>query len=388
MTLNILFVDDEARILSAFRRQLRQMRRQWTVQTAQGGEEALALMRDTPIDVVISDMRMPGMDGAELLEIVSEIYPRTVRIVLSGHSDREMAARAVKAAHQFLSKPCSFAHLKESIEQALILRDILRNEKLQALVGGTAQLPSLPDLYFQLVEELRQEQPSLERIGRIVARDVSMTARILQLINSPYFGLRYEIRNINHAVNYLGLDTLKSLVLLIHVFESSLRQTRLLQDFCEHSLLVAGLARQICLNEGAELEEADQAFTAGLLHDVGWLVLFHGGFLDVLPCNHDEAKLLLEERKLWGNCHAEVGAYLLCIWGIPADIVRIAAFHHKPSHAERGSISLAAVHAAETLALDQQEPFDHLFLERLGLSEHIGQWEQLYKKMKEKGVRL
>ena len=377
MILNVLFVDDETRILDAFRRQLRPMRKEWKVWCADSGDKALSLLRDNQIDVVISDMRMPGMDGATLLEYVAAKYPRTVRIVLSGHSDGQMASRAVRSAHQFLSKPCSFDHLKSTINQAIVLRDLLKNERLQELVSGTSLLPSLPDLYNQLVAELRTEAPSLDRVGKIVERDVSMAARILQLVNSPYFGLRFEIRNIQHAVNYLGVNTLKNMVLLIHVFSSCSGDAGLLRDFCDHSMLVATLARQITLISGAELEEAEQAFTAGLLHDVGWLVLFNSGRLQHSG-KHNEQSLIQAEQNLWESCHAEIGAYLLGIWGIPSEIVRIVAYHHRPSAAPFQSLSLAAVHVAEVFEMKDDSLLDRAMLKKLDLEDRIEDWHHLY----------
>jgi len=107
----VLFVDDEPRILDGRRRMLRSMRHEWKMSFAETGQEALAILANQPFDVVVVDMRMPGMDGVQLLSEVRKRH-QIIRIVLSGTADREAILRAVGLAHQYLSKPCDAETLK------------------------------------------------------------------------------------------------------------------------------------------------------------------------------------------------------------------------------------------------------------------------------------
>src|ERR1039457_5287307 len=98
---NLLFVDDEPRVLQGLQRQLRVMREEWQMDFVESGLKAIEFLARTPVDVLVTDMIMPGMDGAQLLTAVMKRYPNTVRLVLSGHADREAVLRLVGAAHQY-----------------------------------------------------------------------------------------------------------------------------------------------------------------------------------------------------------------------------------------------------------------------------------------------
>lgn len=109
----VLFVDDEQEVLEGLRNLLRRNRHEWDMVFALGGYEALAELSRGTVDVVVTDMRMPGMDGAQLLAQVKTVSPSTARLVLSGHAEKEAILRALPVAHQFLSKPCGGGTLLE-----------------------------------------------------------------------------------------------------------------------------------------------------------------------------------------------------------------------------------------------------------------------------------
>ncbi|MBO1223699.1 MAG: HDOD domain-containing protein [Candidatus Scalindua sediminis] len=334
----ILFVDDHTNVLQGYKRMLRPMRHEWEMEFAMSGEEALNFMSKSPFDVIVSDMRMPGMDGIELLGIIMESYPETVRIILSGHSDKEMILRSVKTTHQFLMKPCDAETIKNTIERACKLRDLLRNETLRKIATGVQCLPSLPSLYGLIIKEMQSPNASLKRVGHIISQDVSMSAKILQLVNSAFFGLPQEIKDPQQAVIYLGLDTLKSLVLSIHVFSLFVEDAELhgfsLAEMWRHSLMTGRLAGDIARAETADEKVAEEALIAGILHDIGKLILLKiprqykqvRDFIERTGCDLVEA-----EYTVMKTSHAELGAYLLGLWGIPDNIVEPVAFHHNPS---------------------------------------------------------
>ncbi|MFW6055270.1 MAG: response regulator, partial [Thermodesulfobacteriota bacterium] len=174
MKKSILFVDDEPNILKGLQRMLRSMRREWDMRFAESGPEALEIMEQEPFDVLVSDMRMPGMDGVQLLEEVRKKYPETVRIVLSGHSDSQMTMKAVRVAHQYISKPAEAEELKSKISRSCSLLSLLNSAPLVKVVSGLERLPTLPQVYQQVMEELQQEEPSIGKVGAVIAKAPTM----------------------------------------------------------------------------------------------------------------------------------------------------------------------------------------------------------------------
>jgi response regulator RpfG family c-di-GMP phosphodiesterase len=224
------------------------MRNEWEMFFVSSGSEALAVLANNPIDVVVSDMRMPDMDGAELLEKVIKLYPSTVRIILSGYSDEQMLLRSVKTAHQFISKPCDVNTIKQIITKACILREKLSDGNLLDVVTSIKDLPSLPSLYQSLVNEMESSDPSLKKIAEIIAQDLTMTARVLQLVNSSFFGLASKVTHPGQAVALLGINTLKALVLNIHFFSAFYPRPSAkfsAEHLWKHSLMVGNGARLI-----------------------------------------------------------------------------------------------------------------------------------------------
>src|SRR5689334_23299605 len=167
----IVFVDDEARIFSVLQRLLRGMGEGWEVVFADSGTKALALMAQSPFDLVISDMLMPGMKGAELLAEIAKKYPQTIRIILSGHTDHEELLRLIGPAHQYLSKPLEPEILRDALTRVFALQDLLGSEQLKRVVTQIQFLPSVPGLYIEIVKELRKDDPSVCRLGQLISRD-------------------------------------------------------------------------------------------------------------------------------------------------------------------------------------------------------------------------
>jgi HD-like signal output (HDOD) protein len=389
MAKRILFVDDEPMVLSGLQRSLRLMRSEWEMVFAAGGNEALAAMDKQPFDIIVTDMRMPGMDGAELLEQVQKRSPLTLRMVLSGQSDRETILRSVNPAHQFISKPCEGEELKSRLIRAFALKDLLQNPSLRGLVTKLDNLPSLPHAYLQLTQELRRPEPDLHRIDELIGADMAMTAKILKLVNSAFFCLPCEISGASHAVKLLGLDTLRTLVLTAHVFEqfqSSLLTADDVQQISDHSLAVSNSARKIARLEHADQPTQEGAFTAGLLHDAGKLILastLADRYREVLEYREEaDIGLHAAEHELLGCSHAQVAAYLFGVWGLPGTIVEAVAWHHEPV----GSLSmkfspLAAVHVASAYhdernssRLRDRTPIDAAYLAGIGCAEREQAW--------------
>jgi HD-like signal output (HDOD) protein len=389
----LLFVDDEPRVLQGLQRQLHPMRLEWSMHFVDGAGRALEFMATHPVDIVVSDMIMPGMDGSQLLTEVAKRHPQAVRIVLSGHAEREAVLRLVGPAHQYLSKPCDADELRKAIVRAFALRDLLGNERLKQLTTQIKNLPTLPALQSQLTEELRKETPSLERVGAVISRDVGMTAKILQLVNSAFFGLAQPISTPAEAVAYLGLNTIRSLVLSLEIFSHYDQKSCpcfSLDVLARHSWIAGVMARRIAQEQHRELQFLEQCFLAGLLHDVGQLVLAFGLPADyTLVVNRATAENIpvwQVESEIFGATHADVGAYLLALWGLPNLIVESVAHHHQPAAGAAQEFSPAvAVHVADVFAhavmpSNTEVPppqLDTAYLTRLGLLTEVAQWKSV-----------
>lgn len=386
---HILFVDDEKSILEGIRRNYRSLRNAYELHFAESGADALDLLNHQPVDVVVSDMRMPIMDGASLLQEVARQHPETVRIILTGHSDEELILKAVPVTHRFLSKPCSSDDLKESIQRILSFRDSLHNRSISKFLSGIERLPIMPISLQKLQQELTSTSPSIDRLAELVSQDPSLAARILQLANSAFFGPRQVLTSPMEATLYLGLETVSALSLHVHVFESfgkagSVRR-QILEDLQFRSARVADIAHRIAKDISGSETVAKEAFAGGLLSDIGKLVLF------LTPDVFDSVEKYSAEEKisscsaeylLAGSSHAEIGAYLLVLWGLPANIVNIVAYHHRPG--ELGAIcpdSVMAVHMAQSILdiiYEQTQPpsMDWSFITARGLSARMPEWLQ------------
>ena len=389
----VVFVDDAPEILKHLQRTLASMESEWRMEVFSTAKSALAAMGEAPCDVVVSDMTMPGMDGAQFLTEVRKVCPQTIRIVLSGDQSPVNYLRSASVAHRFLQKPVDVETLKATIAQAEALRAVLANPALRTLVSEIKSLPSLPSIYQDLMHEMQGAQASLKKASRIVARDLGMVTKILQLVNSAFFGLRTHVSDPEQAVALLGFETIKSLVLSSQVF-AQFDPARLpafsLEELWRHAMLTATCARRIAKEAGASQQVIDEAFTAALLHDVGVLVLVANkpdDYRKVLELMRDRHMPdWAAERDIFGADHAHVGAYLLGIWGLSDGIVEAVAFHQHPGDCKAsGFHAVTAVHVGNALAETQANAdagtgdllsLDQSYLARESLLAFIPRWRE------------
>jgi putative nucleotidyltransferase with HDIG domain len=353
----ILFVDDEPRILEGLQRMLHPLRAVWDVAFASSGQEALERLANAPRDVLVTDIQMPGMNGIELLSRVIEQYPFMVRMVLSGTADQDLTLRSVTLAHQYLLKPCNAGILREKVEQAMELQVTLANPKLKELIYRLHSIPSIPSVYWNLLEALQTPEVSPKNIGQIIGNDLGMSAKVLQLVNSVFFGLSRRITTPAEAAIYLGVDTVKALALSVCTFSQF--DVKGLPGFSieglqEHSMRVALLARQIAGSLGQPRSSVEDAFMGGLLHDIGKLVLASNCpdqyKTALLRAKENSLPLREAEQAVFGTAHDEVGGYLLWLWGLPASIADVATKHHRYLPDSELKVSpVLAVHIADAL---------------------------------------
>ncbi len=394
--MKVLFVDDELQVLKGLQRTLEHIEEEegWEMEFVSSGQEALDAMDEEHFDVLVSDMRMPGMDGSDLLERVSKTHVDTVRIVLSGQADKRSVYRAVGPMHQYLSKPCDANVLKSAIDRSCSLRDILRSDSVKQLIGSVKQLPSIPELYQRIVAEVECPDSSLATIGDVISQDMAMTAKILQIANSAAFGVSRQISSAGQAASLLGVETIKGLVLSVGVF-NEFKQTEIsgfsINSLLTHCLAVGTLANRISKDQKVSGDDLAEALTAGVLHDIGKLVIFSASpekFVEIQKLKSAEQVTdSVAERKVFGTDHAAIGAYLLSLWGLPQSLVEAVAFHHSPNSTKASEFNTITaltaanvIHNEGSFGVDQAAEADLMeHLEQIGLTDELPHWRELGK---------
>jgi HD-like signal output (HDOD) protein len=359
----LLFVDDEDNILRGIARMLRGKRSAWDMSFAASGAIALDMMaKDGPPTLLVTDMRMPGMDGAELLVKVRALYPKTIRFVLSGFAEREAILKTIGPSHRYLAKPCDENILTQSIENSLKLRALMHGSTLETKVAGMSFVPSPPKIYADILTELASEFSSADSLGEKIEQDVGISAQLLKLTNSAYFNLPSRCATIKQAINFLGFDNVRAAVLMAGVFDQFRDLTpamvRLVESVSRHSLGLGALAKALAKADGLSSELVDQAFCAGILAHIGTVVL-------------------------------AAGAYLLGLWGFNDSIVEAIAHHHRPSvYTGTPAPILTALHAAQFLARTHStnaqqrvnlEGLDTEYIEAAGGSARLQEWQKVYE---------
>jgi HD-like signal output (HDOD) protein len=379
----ILFVDDDPSILAGLENLLYKDRKRWDMVFALGGQLGLDEMRKAPFDVVVSDMRMPGIDGATLLGKIKDECPATVRIMLSGHADREAIVRLLPALHQLLVKPCNAATLRGVIERSFDGINIDRDAKIRQIVGAVDKLPTPPDVFFELSRLLQSATASVNDVAKVVTRDPALSAKVLQLVNCSYFGAGQVTTSIPQAVTMLGTEQLRYIALTASVFSAPKTGCMFsLEDMQQTSMRAAILARAF-----AEPQQREEAFASTLLHHVGHVVLAlcRGAEFKVFGERVKRGENPLDvELELFGVTHADVGARLLAIWGLPMVIVDVVQFHHDPGSAPESARRLASiVHVADAMVHKPLIPMeiDMPSIERAGCAHLVAGWRAIAERV-------
>ena len=330
----VLFVDDEPNILGAMRRMIRMHRPSWNIICAQSGESALEFLDENPIDVVVSDMMMPGMTGGQLLENVRQRFPDTLRIALSGQVGLPQVLESIRGVHQYVSKPCTAEALAEKIETALEAASFILDREFRERVANPSLIPVQASVYERLILELEKTEPSLDVIVDQIKQDISLTATMLSLVSSPFFGLPRKLESITEAFSMLGLEVISG------ILPSSLLSPQQhagipgfsLELLNDHSRRVRSVSVQLAIHAGASREVVSRSFISGMLHDFGKIILAttspheFSEAVDLVKKKH--CTLSQAEREVMGTTHSEVGAYYLALLGLDRKIVHAVRNHH------------------------------------------------------------
>jgi len=330
--INILFVDDQLNILGGLRRMLRSYRREWNMNFVSGGLEALQWLDENPCDIVVSDMRMPLMDGSQLLTRVRDQHPATMRLVLSGQSEGPAILRAITCAHQFLAKPSTPDLIKSTISAAIELRSCLDNEDHQTQAMGVGSLPSDVRLHERLERAIRHSK-DFEAALNIAISDPAVSAKALQVVNSSFLGPPSACEDPAAAVKLLGLDNLAAILAADVFVHASDEQRQLVNDHAQFTQQVAAQAFEIAKLFGLDHAAAVRARTAGQLHLIAQLF---DGTEQFSPLSHIQ--------------QVSTSAFLLGIWGVPKATVKAITNCLNPGDGDATEMDAAtSVHLARHL---------------------------------------
>ncbi len=394
--LKVIFVDDDLAMLESTKRLFFDMD-EWDMEFYESGAEVVKRIKEEFIDIVVSDMRMPEMNGAELLDIVKNLSPGTIRIILSGYSDKEMILKTVYSADQFIAKPCKPETLKKAITRTRMTIENVSPEAMKEIGKITRKIPTLPDIYIELEKRVKKDTCSMKDIACLIKKDIGITAKIFQVVNSAFFGHSVRINNIEMAVSHLGIETLQSILLAEKIFRTFSKKD--ISDFdiveiYQHCFLVSMLSKKITSSLTDNDHLINISSIAGMLHDIGKLLLIKNKrdyyFSLFKQAKTENVPLIVKEKELLGFTHADIGSYLAKRWGLDEEIYHALLYHHNPHHAiTKEKPVTMAVYMANLLSyyeydkIDKSHDFDKGFLTKLDLFKYLPEWNDVSREMKE-----
>jgi HD-like signal output (HDOD) protein len=382
----ILIADADSKVLTDFREALGEA---WTVVGAPTGNAALEEAHKEAFQVIVANYELPDLKGAELLNRFRVSHPKTLRFIAAAESLKEKVMTDVLHGHQFLAVPFDRETVKNSIERSLAA-DYGMNNSMRELVGRIRTFPTIPSLYLEVCNALKDPNATTDEIGAIIADDMAMTTKLIQVLNSAYFGLPRTITDPTEAVGILGFETVKSLIMTVKLLSQYDKVKPVyfsIDSIWKHSTNVARTARVMTLLETGDNDCSGVAYTAGLMHDLGKVILatnfdeqYHGAHN---VARKQQIPLWEVEKDIFGATHGEIGAYLLSLWGMSQEVVKVAAMHHDPIRAgDKAFSALTAVHVANVLEYEGNADadgmpapqLDTIYLKELGLEERVELW--------------
>ena len=385
--LNVLFVDDDVKILDGLRRQLRSRRQSWEMRFAGSGAEALELLAVQPVDVIVSDMRMPGMSGGQLLKRVRDSYPQTTRIILSGQTDQADLYCELGCIHQYLQKPCDGDMLCHSIERTQSLARLLSQPALRLVANRVTALPPASQTYRTLVDELAKPDASIAKVAKTIAGDPALAAKVMQLVNSAFFGMPRRVASPDAASVLLGINTIHGIVVAGRIFDfvsQSSDNQAAIASLWESSIQIGESAGRFAKRNGASEAATSKARLAGLLSLIGRVILLTStpdNFKEVMARSIEKSSTFSEcESVIYGATQDEVSAYCLGLWAFPEEVIEAVLLQNHPSiglnanpNEVVGYLHLArATHQpTSALGVDEAVAPDYEFLESAGLMSLI-----------------
>ncbi len=397
----VLLLEENAGTLARLKDEFSPLSTYWDIDYADSAIGGIKMILDGPhYEVVVIDIALTSEDPVRILSAIAERFPHTIRFALTDQADDQRITRTANLAHQFIYSPCEYHTLRIQVTRAIAMREKLRRCPLRQKLHEINALPPLPTLYREVMKEIHSSDPSVAKVAAIIAKDVAMSAKLLQVVNSAGVGLRNEVTNVTQAASLLGIQRISAMILMVEMFDlvatSDLPAGVSLDALWDHSLKVGEYAKKIAQCQTNDLRSIDAAFTSGLLHDLGMLLVASNFPKELSKAlAHARARkmsLLNAELDVMGATHAEVGGYLLELWGLPDALVEAITFHDFPSHlpereyetntANLEFAPLVAVHVANYFCEEAQKAqygcpeceLDRQFLEDSGLLDQLEFW--------------
>ncbi|MDQ8187631.1 HDOD domain-containing protein [Pelagicoccus sp. SDUM812002] len=388
MTTRILIIDEDLNSLRTYRDTLSPKSKQWSVDYAENVEQGLESAAANKPDIVIVDLSVNDGHGNDILTRFEKSAPEAQLFITASETDKPKLESTLGASFQFLPSPCPAQRLVSEIQRCVAIDNWLGNDRVKEIVAKMGKFPSLPPIYLKVVNALNSKHADTDSISQAIAGDLAISAKVLQTVNSSFYGFDEKISNIADAISILGTECVKNLVLAIQVFNNigrSADQKSITDELWHHSMSVAVAARRVASYESKNEKAGEEAYTAGLMHDIGKLIL-----LDAVPQEFAEARKLANETsisqaeaetQIIGCNHAEIGAYVLARWGMPTSLTEAVALHHEPINSFGRSFSaLAAVHVANAIVHHRQKPghpsaaISEAYLVEIGKSDSWDDW--------------
>lgn len=392
--IRVLFVEGNEALRLALPALLHERSSRWEATAVSTAAEALSALASRPHEAIIANVQLPDGNGVELLNKAGQQFPGVARVLRCAPEDKALLRGFVGLPPLRVTKERKAGELETALVCALLVNGWTQDESLKKLLPRMQKLPTMPDLYTQVMAKLASPDSSLDDVGKLIARDPALTARMLQMVNSPAMGLSSPVAGAVEAVLHLGVERVRAMILIANAslqFDADQCKGFSQESLWQHSIATATLAQAITIEETHDAALAGQAFSAGILHDVGKL-LFAANLTEeygrtISTASQQKLTAWEAERLAFGASHAELGACLLGTWGLPLGVLRAIAWHHTPGQSDDGAFSiLTAVHAANALAHAGQDKstdtadslrVDRNYLKRLGLTEHWTRWRTI-----------
>lgn len=401
----ILFVDDEQQVLDGIRRMLYSKANEWQMTFVNSGKTALECLKNQAFDLVIADMRMPEMTGAELLQQIKEHYPNTARYILSGNSNQDMIMSNTAPADHFLAKPCQTEDLINAIYQGLKLEKRFDSQKTKSIVSNLTYLPRTPAIYTEFINVFSNPLGTPSTLADLLSNKTIMAEQILQILNSSFFEFHPPYTRLHQGARYLLHAGIQGITLMSEFFSDFSAQEKAnfnLLNIYQHSVLTGLMAGKILETMTEDPMLIDRAIIAGMLHDIGITLLIRHDpvrYQKVLAGKpKNEGTLTHLENLHFGCQHAEIGSHLIYLWDLAPSIIDAITYHHSPRFSASKTISpLTGVHIANALDLafsDSKNNFvtqpelDPAYLSSVGLPPFDTRWITLYLNHRELKAEL
>ena len=372
-TPRILFVDDEVSILNSLRRGLRLHCRDWEIKFFNSPIEALNSLSDFNPMVIVSDKRMPEMDGIDFLKQVNVQAPDVIRILLTGDTNNEIAIDSSDVVHMLASKPFKIESIIQLLKRALSLQRIPVSLSIRKQLCAIDRIPVLPKEYNQLTEYLKKDNIETKEVANIISHNPLILAKLMQLANSAFLGFSTPVYDAQHTVTRLGIDFIKNLVLFFGLFEPRNNiDNQLCEQLFTEAMEIAILSKQFSTASKQTSKEADNSFILCLLHNIGKVM----SGMKIISMESDKSDITPHEDDI-------VGAYLLALWEFDADIVNAVLFQSIPEKSENITPLSCQLHVAKTVyhshklalsAFDDKAGLNCQLLKSQGVFEEVTSW--------------